>query len=432
MSKFKGVLKGIQDAKKDIFDLIDRIEEAALQADGNQILEIIEAYKEKVAFNITSVEEQSKSLKSEYNETLDLKTQELKKEITLLKKTNETVVSNNYLLEYKKKDLMLLADNLEEAYEEISQKNDELREQKKQISEQTEKLRVAHEQILRKNKELEMQKESIMDQAEYLHEANKTISQMHAEVEKQKDEILKKNKELINLNNEKNNLIGIVAHDLKSPLNQIKGFTTIIKLTANLDDDTLKYLESIEVSANRLNEMIGKILDIEAIESRKLNIRLEETDLSQVLQECVSRYKITAAEKAITIDEQIDDNVRILIDISFMNQVFENLISNALKFSPVDTAISVSLIQKDDRVIFNITDQGPGISDEDQKKLFGKYQKLTARPTGNETSTGLGLSIVKQFVEAMGGTIRCESTLGEGTSFIAEFKAVVPEPDESR
>ncbi|UII30257.1 ATP-binding protein [Fulvivirga ulvae] len=427
MSKFKGVLKGIQDAKKDIFDLIERVEEAAQFADGKQILEIIDVYKEKVALNITTAEEQSKSLKTEYLETLDMKTQELQKEISLLKKTNDTVVSNNYLLEYKKKDLMLLADNLEEAYEEISQKNNELREQKKQISEQTEKLRIAHEQILRKNKELEMQKESIMDQAEYLHEANKTISQMHAEVEKQKDEILKKNKELINLNNEKNNLIGIVAHDLKSPLNQIKGFTTIIKLTANLDEDTLKYLESIEMSANRLNEMIGKILDIEAIESRKLNIKLEGTNLSDILKECVSRYKITAAEKSIEINEHIEDNIRINIDISFINQVFENLISNAIKFSPSDTEISVILTQKNDKVIFNITDQGPGISDEDQKKLFGKYQKLTARPTGNETSTGLGLSIVKQFVEAMGGSIRCQSNLGKGTSFIAEFKALVPE-----
>ncbi|MBL6449530.1 hypothetical protein JMN32_24675 [Fulvivirga sp. 29W222] len=426
MSKFKGVLKGIKDTKKDIFDLIEKIEKAAPHADGNQILEILEAYKEKVASNIISIEDQSKSLKSEYNQTLDLKTQELKKEINLLKKTNETVVSNNYLLEYKKKDLMLLADNLEEAYEEISQKNDELREQKKQITEQTEKLRIAHEQILKKNKELEMQKESIMDQAEYLHEANKTISNMHAEVEKQKDEILKKNRELINLNNEKNNLIGIVAHDLKSPLNQIKGFTTIIKLTSELDDDTLKYLESIEVSANRLNEMIAKILDIEAIESRKLNIKLEETNLTEVIKECVSRYRITAKEKGIVINEQIDDNVRVNIDISFVNQVFENLLSNAIKFSPSDTAISVSLVQKGDKVTFNISDQGPGISEEDQKKLFGKYQKLTAKPTGNETSTGLGLSIVKQFVEAMGGTIRCESTLGEGTSFIAEFEAMVP------
>lgn len=424
MSKLKGVLKGINNTKKDIFELIERVEAAAPHSNGQEILDILDSFKERITSDISSIEEQSLSLNSQYNETLDLKTKELKREIDLLKKTNDTVVSNNYLLEYKKKDLMLLADNLEEAYEEISKKNEELREQKKQISEQTEKLRIAHEQILKKNKELEMQKESIMDQAEYLHEANKTISQMHAEVEKQKDEILKKNRELINLNNEKNNLIGIVAHDLKSPLNQIKGFTTIIRLTSSLDEDTLKYLESIEISANRLNEMIGKILDIEAIESRKLNIKLEKTHLSEILKDCVSRYKITAGEKDINIEEKIDDNIHINIDVSFMHQVFENLISNAIKFSPRDTTISISLAQQNGKVAFNIKDQGPGISEEDQKKLFGKYQKLTARPTGNETSTGLGLSIVKQFVEAMGGSIRCESKLDEGTAFITEFDAV--------
>ena len=419
MSKLRGTLKGIKNTKKGIFEYLDKLEIAARNYESTEMEAIISDFRKQVANDI-------KALKSEHEDKLIQATGDLRKEVDQLRKANDTVVSNNYLLEYKKKDLMLLADNLEEAYEEISQKNEELREQKRQISEQTEKLRIANEQILKKNQELEVQKESIMDQAEYQHEANKTISQIHAEVEKQKNEILKKNKELINLNNEKNNLIGIVAHDLKSPLNQIKGFTTIIRLTSNLDEDMMKYLESIEISANRLNEMIGKILDIEAIESRKLNIKLEKTDLSELLDDCIERYAITAGEKDIEIDSTIDEDIFISTDVSFITQVFENLFSNAIKFSPSDTTISVALRQHNGKAVFSIKDQGPGISEEDQKKLFGKYQKLSARPTGNETSTGLGLSIVKQFVEAMGGSIRCESTLGEGTTFITEFESLIP------
>lgn len=422
MTQFTGIQKCIKSAKSSIIGLISQLEAVSTNGEPADIARIIAAFKDKLHSNIDDLEQQAVILETDFGQTFEQQTQKFKKEIEHLKKANETVISDNYLLEYKKKDLMLLADNLEDAYEEIYKKNEELREQKRRISEQAEKLSAAHQQILKKNEELEQQKEAILDQADYLHEANETISNMHSEVQKQKDEILKKNEELININNEKNNLIEIVAHDLKSPLNQIKGMISIIKLTTpDGNDEMMKYLDTMEGSANRLNEMIAKILDVEAIESHDLNVKLENIDLAAIARDTADRFKVVAREKNIKVESEIASGVIVHIDSDYVFQVYENLISNAIKFSPADKTVFIKLKVVDGKALFEVKDQGPGINEDDMKKLFGKYQKLSARPTGNEISTGLGLSIVKKYVEAMNGKIWCESTEGEGASFFVEF-----------
>ena len=369
----------------------------------------------------------NKQINSAENKTL-----KLKDEIENLRKENDTIVSNNYLLEYKKKDLLVLADNLEEAYEEIAEKNklivaksEELQKANSEITSKSEELQRQKEAIEQQAEELEIQKEAILDQADYLHEANERITAMHQEVQKQKDEILAKNDELVKLNNEKNNLIGIVAHDLKSPLNQIAGLVSLIKLTSeNLDAESMKYINTIGESAGRLNAMIAKILDIEAIESKTLNINLESVNLGELISDLVSNYSITASEKNITLKlKKGKEDFLASVDKSFALQVYENLLSNAIKFSPKNKNIVISLTKSDSKVRCEVKDQGPGLSVEDQSKLFGKYQKLSAKPTGNETSTGLGLSIVKKYVEAMNGKIWCESKLNDGASFFVEFLA---------
>ncbi len=336
----------------------------------------------------------------------------------------DTVASNNYLLEYKRKDLLVQTDELQDALDEISVQNKELTAQKIQISEQAEKLRLTHEEIIEKNAELEEKTASLMDQADYLHEANQTIIQMHAEVQRQKTEIEEKSQELMALNQEKNNLIGIVAHDLKSPLNQIKGLVTIVKMTSKtMDGEALSCLDMIEKSASRLNDMIAKILDVEAIESKQLNLKLETVNLSNVLEELSNRYLVSARQKQVIIFNTIESDVFVEVDRGYVEQVFENILSNAIKFSPSFRNVYVNLHQQDGKAIAEIKDEGPGLNAEDKKKLFGKYQKLSAKPTGNETSTGLGLSIVKKFVEAMKGEIWCHSEEGHGASFFVTFSS---------
>lgn len=393
------------------------------EASGDQkLLKFIEKEKKKVEKRLTQIQERSAELHPIVQNAVEVRTRDLVKQIEILHKTKEALRSDNLFLEYKKKDLLNLATALEETNESISSKNAELVRQQQTITQQSAELQAIHKEILEKHHELQSQKEALQDQSDYLHEANQTITMMHEEVQQQKNEILKKNEELLNLNNEKNNLIGIVAHDLKSPLNQMRGLLSIIKVKMDkTDSETVACLDMIEKSATRLTALIAKILDVEAIESKDLNLVMERFSLTEVLTILVERYKVSAAEKLINLVFDEDENILIMADKVYVMQIFDNLLSNAIKFSPGNKNVYIRVNKGTDRVVTEIKDEGPGISAEDMKKLFGKYQKLTARPTGNESSTGLGLSIVKKFAEAMDGQIWCESELGNGASFFVSL-----------
>jgi signal transduction histidine kinase len=424
MNRFQHIRKEIKKHEKALTKMLDGAEAYAEKTGDRKLLILIGKERNKLKVSIDSVSSSSIDLYPAFQAELKKRTSSLQTKIKKLNKAKDVLVSDNYLLEYKKKDLLLLTNKLEEAYEEISNKNQELLAHQRMIGEQADRLNAIHEEILAKNEELERQKESLLDQSDYLHEANQTISHMHREVEKQKDEILRKNEELLLLNNEKNALIGIVAHDLKSPLSQISGLLSIVKLTiADLPGDAMEYIGMMEKSAERLSGMIGKILDVEAIESRQLNLVLEKTNLGGILEPITDRYTHAASQKRISIYREVDSSVSASVDKGYFEQVFENLLSNAIKFSPGDKRVFVKLSRDNGKAICEIRDEGPGLTESDKKMLFGKYQKLSAKPTGNETSTGLGLSIVKKFVEAMNGQIWCESEAGKGASFFVSFPA---------
>ncbi len=242
-------------------------------------------------------------------------------------------------------------------------------------------------------------------------------------ISKQRDEIIRKNEELSTLNIEKNDLISIVSHDLKSPLSNIRALIGLIKLPPLPPENrSAEFLEMINESTFRLNNMIEKILDVEAIESKKLNIKLEKVNLSEIAQSTINRFDAEATRKKIQLHANISENVMIKADKSYLIQVLENLLSNAVKFSPKGKNIYINVTAHKNKALCEVKDEGPGLSDNDKKKLFRKYQKLSNVPTANESSTGLGLSIVKKFVNSMGGEIWCESELGKGASFFVGFK----------
>jgi signal transduction histidine kinase len=361
-------------------------------------------------------------LELNFEKELKRKTKTLREKIKKLEQLKDNAAANTYLLEYKRKDLLLQSEELQNFNDEIQRKNEELLAQKEQIANEIEALRKMHEDILEKKNELEEKSNALLDQADYLEEANKIITNMHQELKQQKDEIESKNGELLNLNLEKNNLIGIVAHDLKSPLNQIKGLTSLIKMTLkDLDPETTNLLGLIEGSTHRMSDMVSKILDIEAIESKKLNLSIQRINLADILTTITDRFALEANNKQIKLHFDQPTPLYIDADAGYINQIFENLFSNAIKFSPAEKNIFIALTQQNGTVTAMVKDEGPGMTDEDKKKLFTKYQKLSARPTANESSTGLGLSIVKKFVEDMSGKIWCESEAGKGASFFVQF-----------
>ncbi|UXP31552.1 HAMP domain-containing histidine kinase [Reichenbachiella agarivorans] len=240
--------------------------------------------------------------------------------------------------------------------------------------------------------------------------------------------VQRQNKKLKVINEEKNTLMGMVAHDLRSPLNNVKSIMSMVNLDyAGADGeenrDQMDYAQMLDESVDNMREMIDRVMDISAIEDMKVNLNLSKCDLSKLVSKVASSYQYIASKKGIKIIKDFDENgYYATVDAKYAHQVFDNLMSNALKFSDFGSTIYLRLALTKTHVISSFADEGPGISIEDQQKLFTRYQKLSARPTGNEDSTGLGLSIVKKFVDSMGGKVRCESELGKGSTFIVEFK----------
>ena len=260
---------------------------------------------------------------------------------------------------------------------------------------------------------------------------NRILAYQNAAIQHQKDVLDLKNKELTSLSEEKTHLMSIVAHDLRSPLSRIFGLAQLMKMESeNLNNAQKEYVGFIGKTAEQLNEMIARVLDISAIESQRINLVLEPVDISKLLHETIANLKDTADKKNIQIEYQYaSGEYQARLDFGYTIQVFENLISNAIKFSPAHKRILISLHELTDKIQVEIKDQGPGFSEEDMPKLFGKFQKLSARPTAGEDSTGLGLSIVKKYMEAMQAEINCKSKPGQGASFILTFhKQTVSQP----
>jgi len=153
-----------------------------------------------------------------------------------------------------------------------------------------------------------------------------------------------------------------------------------------------------------------------------MKINLQHVDMLLVLQKVVDEYRKKAATKNITLHftpEQ--DRYFAHVDLNTVHQILDNLVSNAVKYSPLGKGIFIRMTEREQQICIEIQDEGQGISLDDQVKLFGKFTRLTAKPTGGEHSTGLGLFIVKKLISILNGHISCESRLGQGATFTVTF-----------
>jgi len=226
--------------------------------------------------------------------------------------------------------------------------------------------------------------------------------------------------ELNALNIEKNEMIEIIAHDLKNPLTSVLSISELFN-REKITEHQREYISLIKKSLYRMNSLVAKILEIRVLESSSFKTNYSNIDLKQVTEQVISALKIQSNNKKIRIVTDLDKVVASL-DRSLIVQIIDNLLSNAIKFSNHNTKVHVSLKEENQAIRFEIEDEGPGILKEDIPRLFQKFQKLHAQPTDGESSTGLGLSIVKKYVEAMKGKVWCESEYGKGAKFIVEFK----------
>lgn len=226
------------------------------------------------------------------------------------------------------------------------------------------------------------------------------------------------NEQLARLNQEKNEFLGIAAHDLKNPLTVIIGSAELLKMNGLPPAQANKMASNIVGAGQRMFQLIKDLLDANAIEQGKFTSNIERCDLRQLAAECVANNQPHATRKEIVLCTEEGAPVWGRADRNAVMQILDNLISNAVKFSPLKSTVQVFVSVENGYGSIAVKDQGPGLSAEDQMKLFGKFARLSAQPTGGESSTGLGLSIVKKLAEAMAGTVFCQSELGKGATFV--------------
>ncbi len=243
------------------------------------------------------------------------------------------------------------------------------------------------------------------------------VSQREA-ISRQNEDLSRNNQVLSDLNQEKNTLMSIVAHDLKSPLNRISGLASIIEIDGGMPDKLQKYVKMIRESTHSGLNLITDLLDVNALEQVNSAPNLREISINALLEERVRSMQMAADNKSIKLELKATVDRQLTTDESYLNRIVDNLLSNAIKFSPNGSTVLVSAFIKNNALILTVKDTGPGFMEEDKPFLFQKFKKLSARPTGGESSNGLGLAIVKTLVDRLKGEIRLETSRGKGSEFV--------------
>lgn len=260
-----------------------------------------------------------------------------------------------------------------------------------------------------------------------LYSSNRTRKQNNRNLEEKQRQIEESNRKLSALNTQKDEFMSIAAHDLRNPLSSINLAVDMINSDDKPDRATLReYTELIKISSNRMISLINNVLKIHSVDAYDKRDSGSVMEINRLVEESLLHFNEPAQSKNIKIKTVLSRTLDPLVgDADNVLRILDNLISNAVKYSSSNTSVIISTKQIDGNIQISIRDQGPGISPEDQKKLFGKFTKLSNRPTGNESSTGLGLYIVKKICSTMNGSIRCESEIGCGATFIVELPAAI-------
>ena len=219
----------------------------------------------------------------------------------------------------------------------------------------------------------------------------------------------------------KNEILGTVAHDLKNPLGVILGrtemLTELISTAASVDSVTAQ-VTHIRDATKRLTSMVDHLISDAMADAFDISIRREAVDIAALTSEVAEANRPLAVNKQQTITVSAPPQLMTMCDTDRIREAIDNLVSNAIKYSPVGGRIAVVVTEDEDNAMIRVSDEGAGLSPEDLGRLFGRFQRLSAKPTAGESSTGLGLSIVKRIIDMHGGEVTAESPgPGQGSIF---------------
>lgn len=238
-------------------------------------------------------------------------------------------------------------------------------------------------------------------------------------------ELRKKNRQLMEANQLKTEFLANMSHELRTPLNAIIGYSQLMQeevKTHNLPSKFGRYLEHMDYSGNRLLSIINTVLDLSKIEEGKMHLNLSRVHCAKLFAQTTGLFNAMANEKGIQFKIEIDPSLAeyLILDETKVSQIVINLINNALKFTPTGKTVTVNIGSTEEQLVITVNDSGIGINEDDQRKLFNKFQQVGKAKDGE--GTGLGLAITKGLVELMEGDITLSSREGVGSL----FKVIIP------
>lgn len=248
----------------------------------------------------------------------------------------------------------------------------------------------------------------------------KNMLELNQDLNNLSRELNKKNAELSKLNEQKNRLLGVAAHDLRNPISIIIGYTDFLleDMNERLTETQVRILKIIQKSSEFMLNLLNELLDISKIESGKLTLHKKKSNILHLIKKNIEINQSIAAKKSISIQMEVYETIpEIMIDELKIEQVLNNLINNAIKFSFPQTNIIISVLKYANQINIAVKDQGQGIPEDELNKLFLPFETTSTKSTDGEKSTGLGLAIVNNIILGHQGKIWVESKLGKGTTF---------------
>ncbi|MGM0647736.1 MAG: ATP-binding protein [Bacteroidota bacterium] len=251
----------------------------------------------------------------------------------------------------------------------------------------------------------------------HLEQANANLEE---KVKERTYELESANHRLKHLNIEKNKYIGIVAHDLRNPIGNAYNFSELLVSDFHgfSEDEKMEFLGLIKNRCGYSLKLIEDFLDTSKIEAGILDLNFKQWDYKQIVSDCIAQNQMFAKKKnQQIIFEPSDENIKVLCDKDKIEQVINNLLGNAIKYSPKNKKIWIRLASEGSQIETVVKDQGEGISDNEIESLFKDFHTTSAKPTDGEKATGLGLAIAKKIVKSHKGSISVKSEIGIGSEF---------------
>jgi len=278
------------------------------------------------------------------------------------------------------------------------------------------------------NREKQKSNKQLIVTNKLIEKQNEANRKQQLELKLAKSQLELKVNELEQLTKNNNHLLGIVAHDLRTPLNSILGLCELLDLEVSdlpeeKIEETVEYVALMTESVGKMLDMINQILSKQSFEQKEIELKKKEINISKMLNQLLLDHKKWADGKEISIEIKGNINqTKLYSDEMLILQVLSNLLSNAIKYSNPKTVVIINVSEQYDWVLFSVKDNGPGFNEKDKNDLFHPYRKLTASPTAEESSHGLGLSSAKKITEALHGKLWLESELNIGSTFFFELE----------